>query len=200
MREFVPRIFVRICFSRATSDIFARVFLRLLVCIFENSRFSCFFGAVGALSWPFARFSCFFRVFRVFAIFVFFAFFVIFALLVVFAALISRFFCFSLIFVIFSGSFGHFSFSRFSRGFHGHSAFSHGQSHGFSRYHFFGRLAISTKRYKFRRKQNMCEINGHPFSQVCLNQAHEFRFDTPYENSKGMKAPCASHGSGEKWI
>jgi len=75
MREFVPRIFVRICFSRATSDIFARVFLRLLVCIFENSRFSCFFGAVGALFVAicafFVFFSCFsgfcdFRVFRVF--------------------------------------------------------------------------------------------------------------------------------------
>ena len=177
-------------FSRAFFCGFWYAFLKIRV-------FRAFLGPLARFSWPFARFSCFFRVFRLFAIFVFFAFF---ALLVVFAALISRFFCFSLIFVIFSGSFGHFSFSRFSRGFHGHSAFSHGQSHGFSRYHFFGRLAISTKRYKFRRKQNMCEINGHPFSQVCLNQAHEFRFDTPYENSKGMKAPCASHGSGEKWI
>jgi hypothetical protein len=36
-----------------------------------------------------------------------------------------------------------FIFTFFTR-FHGHSAFLHGQSHAFSRYHFFGRLSIIT--------------------------------------------------------
>ena len=199
MREFVPHIFVRICFSRATSDIFARVFLRLLVCIFENSRFSCFFGAVGALFVAicafFVFFSCFsgfcdFRVFRVFRDF---------RAPGGFRGFDFAFFCFSLIFVIFSGSFGHFSFSRFSRVFTVIRRFCTANRTLFHAIIFLvawrslQMIQILQKTEHVRNKQAHCGkfVSIKPTSSG----------STPHMKIvRGMKAPCASHGSGEKWI
>ena len=130
-------------FFRATSDIFARVFCGFWYAFLKIRVVRAFSGPLARFSWPLARFSCLFRVFRVFRDFRVFRVFRDFRL----GGFRSFDFVIFSIFHWFSWFLGQlwsfFIFTFFTR-FHGHSAFLHGQSHAFSRYHFFGRLAIIT--------------------------------------------------------